>query len=254
MYEIDLTKVKPTKEQKPPIICLYGTEKIGKTTFASQAPNPFFIFTENGTGLLELAKDTITKEDRISGQGLTKFFDILKAFREQDHGFQTLVIDSLDWLEEYIYQQVCLDNKVDSITKVPMGDGWVQMQSYWIEIANYLEQIRDEKECFIIMLCHYQIKTFNDPRGDAYEQYDLKLSKKGSAKIKEFCDAIGFATHDITRKTEKTGFGNETKKGIVRHRAIYWQFQGSAVAGNRYGLEKTNLDWSDFFNQLSTKY
>ena len=42
--------------KKPLRVVIYGPEGIGKTTFASQFPNPAFIDTENSTEFLDVAR------------------------------------------------------------------------------------------------------------------------------------------------------------------------------------------------------
>lgn len=250
---VDLTNIKKQTNIKPPIICVYGQPKIGKTTFASQSPNPLFIDIEDGLGAISASSVKITEEDRKADNGLAKVFETMQAFRDQEHDFKTLVIDSLDWLEDLINKQVCIDNEVEDISQIPYGGGAIKVKEYWIEWINLIKQIRDRKNAIIILISHYQVRPFNDPRGETYDRYELKLGKHGAGLIQEFCDAIGFASQDVVRKTEKGNFGGETKKAIAKGRSIYWQDQAACVAGNRYGLEKTKIDWFDFENQLATK-
>jgi GTPase SAR1 family protein len=44
------------KEQRPKKIVIYGPEGIGKSTFASQFPDPLFIDTEGGTSNLDVRR------------------------------------------------------------------------------------------------------------------------------------------------------------------------------------------------------
>ena len=49
----DLSSIRKTTTSAP-LVLLYGTSGVGKTTFASQAPAPVFIQTEQGEGTLTL--------------------------------------------------------------------------------------------------------------------------------------------------------------------------------------------------------
>ena len=48
--------------KKPPRIMLYGTEGIGKSTFAAQAPSPIFLPTEDGLGEIDCASFPLCKK------------------------------------------------------------------------------------------------------------------------------------------------------------------------------------------------
>ena len=51
-----LSRIHRGKEPLPPRLVLYGTEGIGKSTFASQAPAPIFIQTEDGLAEIDCDK------------------------------------------------------------------------------------------------------------------------------------------------------------------------------------------------------
>ena len=80
------------KESCPPRIFLYGQEGVGKSTFGGSAPNPIFIQTEDGLSEIEASKFPLA-------ESYEEALRYLEAIRDGEHEFQTLVIDSLDWLE-----------------------------------------------------------------------------------------------------------------------------------------------------------
>ena len=43
-----MSRVQRGRTPKPPRLLVYGTEGIGKSTFAAQAPHPIFVQTEDG--------------------------------------------------------------------------------------------------------------------------------------------------------------------------------------------------------------
>jgi two-component system OmpR family response regulator len=75
-------------------VLLYGTHGIGKSTWASQAPKPIVLATEDGLNDVGV--------DRIEFYG-RETIDLAKALialsGEEEHGYKTVVIDSLDWLD-----------------------------------------------------------------------------------------------------------------------------------------------------------
>ena len=97
---LSLASLQRTNVLKPPRILIYGVAGVGKTTFASQAPSPVFLWTEDGAGTLDVTGFPLA----------TSFDDVLQALSalySEDHGFQTVVIDSLDWLEPLVWRHVC---------------------------------------------------------------------------------------------------------------------------------------------------
>ena len=89
----DLSSIKKTRSDLPPRTLIYGEHKLGKSTFASQAPAPIFIQTEDGLDAIDAKAFPLCK----------KWGDILEAVAtlyQEQHEFKTLVIDSMDWAEK----------------------------------------------------------------------------------------------------------------------------------------------------------
>ena len=90
------------REQQPPRIMVYGAEGVGKSTFASLAPNPVFVQTEDGLSEIDTSKFPLARTfDDVVMQ--------LQAVRDEQHEYGTLVIDSVDWLERLVWDRVCAD-------------------------------------------------------------------------------------------------------------------------------------------------
>ena len=97
-----MSKVERCRAAKPPRILVYGTEGIGKSTFGSQAPKPIFIQTEDGLDEIDCDKFPLaTTYDDVAGA--------LGELRSQQHDYETVVIDSLDWLERLAWDKLCLE-------------------------------------------------------------------------------------------------------------------------------------------------
>lgn len=64
---ISLNQLVRSAHPKPPIMTLYGVHGIGKSTFASQAPSPVFIQTEDGLGMLDCAHFPLATSSFITG-------------------------------------------------------------------------------------------------------------------------------------------------------------------------------------------
>ena len=117
-----LENIKRGRESKPPRLFIYGQEGVGKSTVGAAAPNPVFVQTEDGLGEIDTAKFPLAKN-------LNDVLAALTALREEPHDFQTVVLDSADWLERLIWDQVCAEFGVRSIEKADggYGKGYVQL-------------------------------------------------------------------------------------------------------------------------------
>src|SRR5262245_12338175 len=105
-----LEQVRVGKTQMPPRIMVYGTEGIGKSSLAASAPKPIFIQTEDGLNEIDCAKFPLARS----------FDDVLEALNElatEQHSFESVVIDSLDWLERMIWDVVCRRESATTIEK-----------------------------------------------------------------------------------------------------------------------------------------
>ncbi len=106
-----LKSIQTGRAPMPPRILVYGTEGTGKSTVAACTPKPIFIQTEDGLGEIDCAKFPLARS----------FGDVMTALEElasQPHDFETIVVDSLDWLERLIWQDVCTAENVSNIEKI----------------------------------------------------------------------------------------------------------------------------------------
>ncbi|MEX0641137.1 MAG: AAA family ATPase, partial [Pirellulales bacterium] len=99
------------RRHSPPRLLIYGTEGIGKSTTAAGAPNPIFIPTEDGLDQIDCASFPLA-------QKLADVDAALQSLVREEHDFQTVVIDSADWLERLVWDQLCEQYGVSSIEKV----------------------------------------------------------------------------------------------------------------------------------------
>jgi hypothetical protein len=240
-------RIRQGKQPMPPRLLLYGTEGIGKSTFAAQAPVPIFIQTEDG--LDEIACDKFP----LAGT-LDEVLAALCELHSEQHSYKTVVIDSLDWLERLIFDSLCREYSVSSIEKVDGGyaRGYTHALTYWRQVLTLLNRLRAERGMIVICIAHSKIERFEDPESSAYDRYTPRLNKHACGLICEWADAVLFATRKFRVQTEDAGFSR--KRGLAfalgkdgGERVIRTIGGPSCIAKNRYSLpEELHLSWPAF--------
>ncbi|HMO16351.1 MAG TPA: ATP-binding protein [Pirellulaceae bacterium] len=245
-----LTQIQRGKASKPPRILIYGTEGIGKSTFGAEAPRPIFIQTEDG--LDEINCDRLplaTSFEQVSAA--------LQELRTAKHDYESVVIDSLDWLERLVWDSLCQEYGVSSIEKVDGGyaRGYTHALKHWREIINHLNSLRSQKGMVVVLIAHSKVERFEDPEAASYDRYSPRLHKHAGALVSEWCDAVLFATRRIRTQSEDAGFNRKRNiaHAVGRDERILRCVGGpSCVAKNRYGItDELPLSWSAFIQSLS---
>ena len=239
-----LQQVKTGREAQPPRIMIYGSEGVGKSTFAASAPKPIFIQTEDGLGEIDCAKFPLVGSfDEMMAQ--------LAAIRDEEHEYQTLVIDSLDWLERIIWDRVCADYGVKCIEKADggYGKGYTHALTYWRQVVKILNEIRSKRSMAIILVAHAKIERFEDPEHPAYDRYTPRLHKAACSMICEWVDAVLFAARRM-RVDSDTGraapVGADGGERVLRSNG-----SPACIAKNRYSLpSEMPLSWAAFLDGM----
>ncbi len=243
----DLASITRGKRLRAPKIVIYGPPKVGKSTFASSAPGAIGIITEEGL-------------DNIDVPAFPKaetFADVMQAITTlytEATEFQTVFIDSLDWLEPLILAKVCVDNKVTNIEQIGFGKGYIFADDLWKQFFGGLDALRNTKSMTIICIAHEQVTKVKNPSlSDDYDAYSLKLNKRATALVNEWADIIGFAQHEVfTRQVDPTNKLNKDVKAIGNGlRKLHLNPHPAYVAGNRYGIPDTPLDWAAFAQAMT---
>lgn len=209
---------------------LYGVESVGKTTFGDNLPDVVFVGPE--------------KTARINGTRFPRpkdwqdFKEQLKDLQDADYKFKSLCVDSLDHLEQMLFEHMKQVEKKTAVEDCGGGYGkWVGLaQRHWLEVIALLEVLRDKKGMNILLLAHYQVKQFNDPlTALPYDRYQMKLNDKCAAIIREVVDFVFFANF----KSSSYSKDANAKKGRGLSdggRVVYTEKRASHDAKNRFSM------------------
>jgi hypothetical protein len=229
---------------KPALVIVYGPDGVGKSTFGAEAPNPIFLGPEDGSSNLDVARfDDNTTFQKVKAN--------VRRLIAEDLGFQTLVIDSLDWLEPLVWKETCARDPKHAAHIEDVGGGFQKGYIYaldiWKELMNELNELRAKKQMNIILIAHSLVKVFNDPSQPApYDRYQLKLHDKAAALWREYVDCVLFANFEVVTKKENQRDKKAKAYGDDK-RIMYSQRRPSFDAKNRYGLPfELPLGWIHF--------
>ena len=222
---------------------IYGTEGVGKTTFAAQFPGVVFIDTEGSTKHMDVARFD-------PPETLQDVQEQLAYVLGHPDEIGTVAIDTVDWLEKLIFKAVCDEKKIQNIEDLGYGKGYVFAKQKMQGILEILDQII-ARGINVVLVCHGMIRKFELPdEMGSYDRYSLKLNEKNIAPlVKEWVDMLLFVNYrtdvivDDKTKTRK-GTGGQKRVMYTTHSAC-WD------AKNRFGL-KDELPFE--FGQISNLF
>lgn len=208
------------KVVKPPRVVLYAPEGVGKTTFGTSTEAPLFICTERGTDNFEVP--------RVNCKSWTEVKEVLNYLATEKHEFKSLVIDTLDWLEALLIDDICKAENKKSIEDFGFGKGFVKLEEASRNFVKGLDYLIDHG-ISVYLLAHAKIEKFNDPElADPLDRWQMKCHKRTTAIYKEWADAVLFANHD-RQVVDGKAIGGYSRKVWGTHTA-------ARDAKNRYSI------------------
>jgi hypothetical protein len=224
-----ITKGKLTRPQR---VVIYGVESVGKTTFASQFPNPLYLDVEGGTAHLDVPRVEIATWPELLGA--------VKECASTD--FETIVIDSIDWAEKLCTDALLTESKKTSVEDFGYGKGYVMLAERITRFLSALDGLIDAGKN-VVLIGHSHVKRVEPPDlMTAYDRYELKLSRQVSPLVKEWADELWFfqfKTKVVEAENGKArAIGGKVRVLLTTHAAAY-------DAKTRSGLaEELPMEWA----------
>jgi hypothetical protein len=226
---------------RPPRILIHGGPGIGKSTFAASASRPLFVLTEDGLGTLDVPHFPLA-------QSFDEVMRSLAALYTEPHDFQTLVVDSLDWLEPHVWVKTCQANRWPDIEAPGYGKGYVAALTFWRQYLEGINALRLDRGMTIIQIAHSHIRRFDSPEVEPFDRYEIKLHRSASALLQEHSDVVLFAGYRISTIKSDVGFNKKVTRAVGSgERLLHTAERPSFLAKNRFSLPDTlPLSWQDF--------
>lgn len=227
---------------KPLKAVIYGPEGVGKSTWAAAWPAAVFIDTEGSTDRLDVA--------RLPAPRVWKeLIGYVKGLVEDPHQFRTLVIDTADWANKILNEDLCVERKKASIAAFGYQEGYIEAQRRWDELLELCERLRDKRRMNVLFTAHAVLRKVEEPtEAGNYDHWELNVDKRIAAALKQWAELLVFATFklNIVEGTDKK------KRGIGgRNRVCYTTRCAAYDAKNRFNLpEEMPLDFAAFAEHI----
>lgn len=218
-----ITKGKTPKARR---VLLYGENGSGKSTLASKFPKPIFLNLEDGLNDIDCEKT-----DRI-----TTLADYQNALVELYYSdYQTIVTDTVDWLEKIIMSVVAAKASKQTIDDIGFGKGYQAVEVFWQGLMTGYTALWNQGR-HIVFTCHETIDKFANPDGDSFNFWRPSLHLKGSGCVSEWCDEVLFLKKKTIVVGKDEGFGKTRGVAVDGGRVIVTSKQATCEAKNRLGL------------------
>lgn len=236
-------------EWKAQKILLYGVQGLGKTTFGATFEKPVLLRTEDGAGAVDIPTFPL----------VGSYSDMVAAINalHGEHGFKTVVLDSLDWLEPLVWAETCRLGGQDNIESFGYGKGYLAADEQWRFLMGGLDSLRLRLGMTLVLVAHAEIKNYHNPELDPYDRYQIKLHKRAFGLWQEWADMVLFCNYKTHIEKAEAGFNKEVKRGAgTGERVIYTEERPAYLAKNRWGLPSEiyigqDKTWSAFHTSLS---
>ena len=183
---IDILNLQPTtisRDLKGKYICLFGKPKVGKTTFAAQAPNNLLLAFEKGYNAIS----------GIKAQDINRWADfkmVLKQLErpEAQEMYDTVTIDTVGIMWEMCEQYICAQNQVTNIGDISWGKGYSLCKR---EFESCLRKIT-MLGYGLIIIAHVDKRIEKKDDESEIEIVSPAIPKRASEIVNQLVDIIGY--------------------------------------------------------------
>jgi hypothetical protein len=155
---ISLASLNRLSTPKPPRIVIYGPHGIGKNTFLASAPKPVLIDIEGGH------PDGSPIDAFPQAKTFGEVMEAMGALYTEAHDFETVGIDSLDWLEPLVWAEAIRRNNEENPSKrwttiedAGYGKGYLAALDVWRDFLDAINALRNDKGMAVIMTAHAEV-------------------------------------------------------------------------------------------------
>ena len=212
---IDILNIQPTtisRDLKGKYICLFGNAKVGKTTFACNAPKNLLLAFEKGYNAISGAKAV----------DINKWSDLKTVLRqlekkEAQEMYDTITIDTVGLMWQLCEDYICVANNVTALGDIAWGKGFSMCKR---EFENCLRKIT-KLGYGLIIIAHSEKRIEKVDDDNSIEIYSPNIPKRAADIVNQLVDIIGYIGVEFDEKGES-------------HRYLYTRATPTIMAGSRF--------------------
>jgi len=223
-------------EVRPPVITIVGFPGSGKSSLAALFPNPVFIQTENSKTVFEqwpqdkspFFMPQIPEPYFKDGKKISSYqvmLDQLQEIYDDDHDFQTLVIDTTSKFNYMCETEIVLFEGGDKSIQDCRGGfqkAYDRTSEMHREVIIKANKIRAKRNMTVVFLCHTdELKKKDSPDvTEQYTVYAMKMHKKCRDIYLAESDAVIYIKQsDTVTGVETDKKGKQIKSGRIKKSA-----------------------------------
>jgi len=210
-------------------LLIHGKVKTGKSTFASQWPNPLFLDTENGLKHIKTRK--------VPVRNWADFLQCIDLLEKTKLGQTTLVVDTVDVAHRYVEKYILRQRGLDYLGDAAHGKGWAMASNEW---RNAIDRICALPVC-VLFLAHSRERTVNE----RLTTTEPAIPERGYDILRQLADIIGY-----TELQAKAHDGRSVYVPVLRTRGTPRYIAGGRVVGLPDPIECTYAAFHEAYNSL----
>lgn len=171
-----------SRDLKGRFLCIYGPEKVGKSTFGAKLPRPLFCNFEVGTNYLPVKPVNIDK--------WSTFKQVLRQLeRSEAHDYyDTVVIDTVSEAYSACEKFICAQNAVQRISDIPYGRGYADTKREFEDALRKITMLGFGLCC----ICHAEKKTIPGPGDSTIDTMQPAMPTRAADVVNRMVDIIAY--------------------------------------------------------------
>jgi len=235
-------------EKRPIIATICGDAGTGKSSLAASFPKPIFIRAEDGVNRIERSVSTpdafpvIREADEVFAQ--------LMALLNEEHEYQTLVVDSVTALDTIFTADVLKkDGRAKTLSTAcgGYGAGYDMLAAAHGRVRKAAAVLNARKNMNVIFIAHADLENMRLPDVDDYLRYSLRLSKKSLTHFVDDVDLVGYVRLQSALRGD-----DEDRKKVISNGDREFVCHATAASVSKNGLGITEpLEFEPGTNPLA---
>ncbi len=231
---MSLSEMLEKPQLRPVRVTILGEAGVGKTSLANTFPNPVFMRFEDGMASLGADAPPCTPVLTSTSDAIS----YLNALGEEEHDFQTLVIDSVTALasvcERETLEACPKGSKTIAASHSGYGAGYQFAAGLINHVFNVTTLLQRHRDMHLVFISHASVETIEPVDSDPYMRLTLKMNKRLATSFVDDVDVVGL----LKLKAAVFGTGERKKVRTSGERLLDCLPSPSSVSKNRFGIDQ----------------